>query len=223
MNEEHLRFDFEARYFKSSAITNETKSVWFVLHGYGQLAPYFIRKFQVLEQFGICVIAPEGLSRFYLHMFEPGGSRKNDRVGATWMTKENRLMDIRNYLNYLNTIAKKEITKPVDVKILGFSQGAATATRWAADCAIHFHDLILWAGMLPDDMDIEQGNALKEKRISMVYGTEDPFLTDTRFDKMRELTDRLGVIVKPITFAGGHDITPEALLQLHQSIAANQG
>ena len=36
-------------------------------------------------------MAPEGLSRFYLEGF-------SGKVGATWMTREDRLNDIDNYL-----------------------------------------------------------------------------------------------------------------------------
>jgi hypothetical protein len=52
--------------------------VWFVCHGYGQLAAYFIRHFAFLTENApaTVVIAPEGLSRFHL-------SGNGGRVGAT--------------------------------------------------------------------------------------------------------------------------------------------
>ncbi len=103
------------------------KKLLYVLHGYGQLAKFFIRKFKDLgDQYTI--IAPEGQHYFYLR-------GTSGRVGACWMTKENREQDIENYINYLNAV-HAEISSEHDwqeVSILGFSQGVAKAFRWLAE------------------------------------------------------------------------------------------
>lgn len=212
---EEVEFNFKARYYKSSDITASTKAVWFVLHGYGQLAQFFIRKFSALQERNICVIAPEGLSRFYLQNISEAGSRASDRVGATWMTKENRLMDINNYLEYLTSVYRKEIITDIPVSILGFSQGSATASRWALSGQIQFEQLILWAGIFPPDMDFDTGREiLKDKKVIHVYGKSDPFLSDTRFQEMRSLTKKLGTHVTEIAFEGAHDIDTPTLLKL---------
>ena len=210
-----IEFSFQARYYKSGEITADTKAVWVVLHGYGQLAQYFIRKFAPLHDHKICVIAPEGLSRFYLQQFDNAGSRPSDRVGATWMTKENRLMDIENYLTYLTEVYRKEIPHHIPVTIVGFSQGSATASRWALSGKINFERLILWAGIFPPDMDFERdAELLKNKSVVHVYGTKDPFLSDARFQEMKSLSEKLGCHVSEITFDGDHDIDAKTLLKL---------
>jgi predicted esterase len=216
MAQQEISFQYHARYFKIGNINARTKQIWFVMHGYGQLAQYFIRKFAALEEHGICVIAPEGLSRFYLENFQPGTGRKNDRVGAAWMTRENREMDIRNYIQYLNTIYNKEVNGvDIPVTILGFSQGSATASRWVMDNQIRFQRLILWAGIFPPDMDFETGkDILKEKDIQLVYGKKDPFLTDERFQEMTNLSERLSANIKQLVFDGDHDIDQATLLKL---------
>jgi predicted esterase len=213
MKESKITFSFNARYYKLGELTAATKQVWFVLHGYGHLAQYFLKKFNALKDRNVCVIAPEGLSRFYLEQIEQGG-RKNNRVGATWMTSENREMDIQNYLTYLDSVYSAEIgATKIPVTILGFSQGSATATRWALHNNIKFERLILWSGIFPPDMNFETGNKiLKEKETFLVYGTNDPFLTDSRFTEMKMLTEKLDVRVKQITFDGGHDIDQATLL-----------
>jgi predicted esterase len=212
MEEKRIVFSFEGRYYKSSEITHSTKGIWFVLHGYGQLAQYFIRKFKVLEQKDICVIAPEGLSRFYLEQLENAG-RKNNRVGASWMTRENRLTDISNYLEFLNSIYRTEVTdKTIAVTVLGFSQGSATASRWVTEGKIDFDRLILWAGMFPPDMDFQNAYmVLKDKKVSLVYGNKDQFINDDRFAEMDLITRKLGVNVDKIAFDGGHDIDEPTL------------
>lgn len=213
MDEHELVFPYRARYYKTGTVTPATKQVWFVIHGYGQLAKYFIHKFRSLDEHGICVIAPEGLSRFYLESLQPTG-RANDRVGATWMTRENRLMDIDNYLHYLDELYIKELKGlNIPVTVLGFSQGAATASRWVTHGQIRFQRLILWAGILPPDMDFEASREiLKDKNTYLVYGTADPFLGDTRFAEMEMLSKKLGITPQRIVFDGKHDIDEKTLL-----------
>lgn len=212
-----VSFTTRARYHKLGTITEQTQHVWFVLHGYGQLAQYFVRKFRPAEAAGICVIAPEALSRFYLEDVTARMQSGNNRVGASWMTRENRAMDIDNYIHYLNAVYQQEIhpAHSLQITILGFSQGAATATRWAINGQVPFHRLILWAGIFPPDMDLETGReVLKDKEVVLVHGTSDPFLTDARFAEMETLSARLHVTPRRLTFDGGHDIHEGTLPQL---------
>lgn len=217
MKEQRLQFNFEARYYTLGELTKNTKQVWFVIHGYGQLAQYFIKKFEVLQQEGIYVIAPEGLSLFYLEDIPTRVAGGSNRVGATWMTRENREMDIRNYINYLQNIYDLELEgsdKP-PVSILGFSQGGATATRWALSGRPHFDKFILWAGIFPPDMNFESGKEIfKNKKVVTVYGDGDPFITAERMKEMELLTSKIDLVPKRITFHGKHEINNEALLNL---------
>ena len=45
---------------------SKSNKVLYVLHGYGQLANFFIRKFEILRE-KYHIIAPEGMHRFYLN------------------------------------------------------------------------------------------------------------------------------------------------------------
>lgn len=210
MEQQELQFGFKARYYRLGNLDATTKQLWFVLHGYGQLAQFFIQKFKVLEEAGICVIAPEGLSRFYL---EGNGGR----VGATWMTKENRLTDIENYINYLNEVFHKEtssISPLPPITILGFSQGAATVTRWLLNGKINANRLILWAGLLPPDMDFEKGNEiLKFMEVVEVYGKHDPFITEETMQQVKELNEKLNLLPSIIEFDGKHELDNSVLLR----------
>ncbi|MFN3839451.1 MAG: alpha/beta hydrolase [Cyclobacteriaceae bacterium] len=218
--EHTLHFPFKARYEKIGEITAATKNVWFVLHGYGQLAQYFIKKFNILVNPQTCVVAPEGLSRFYVEDLSTHARTGNTRVGATWMTRENRLTDIENYCEYLTAIYKTEVEKHPDVRVtlLGFSQGAATASRWALDDRINFHRLILWAGIIPPDMNFEKGrNVLSGKEFVMAYGTRDPWITQDRIQEMNDLTLKLGIQPRLVSYDGAHDIDEKVLLHLTAS------
>jgi predicted esterase len=212
-----INFNFKGRYFKLGEINADTRAVWFVLHGYGQLAQYFLPKFKSLIAHNTCVIAPEGLSHYYLEDASTRSKTGSTRVGASWMTRENRLVDIENYLTYLNSVFQREISnyKNLDITILGFSQGAATASRWALSNSIHFRRLILWAGILPNDMDFEKGKQLlRGKDVTIVYGKHDPFLTESRFGEMKMLSEKLGLTPNQIIFDGAHEIHEPTLLTL---------
>jgi predicted esterase len=217
MKKQELHFNYKARYYTLGEMNPSIRKIWFVLHGYGQLAKYFIKKFKSLSDAGILVIAPEGLSKFYLEDVTRRAQSGNNRVGATWMTRENRMTDIENYLCYLNTLYKKEVPPDFDgeVTLLGFSQGAATVTRWAIDGKNPFHQLILWAGVLPADMNFEKAHeVLKDKKICEVFGKTDPYLTEERLHEVTSLNTRLGITPTRITFDGGHEINEEALSSL---------
>lgn len=208
MKSEALSFNFKARYYKSGDITSKTKQVLIVFHGYGQLAKYFIRKFDTVANDTRVVIAPEGLSHFYLEDINKRSQNGNHRVGATWMTRENRLVDIDNYLAYLNAVLLKELDgSDISVIVLGFSQGAATATRWVLQGHFQFDKLILWAGIFPPDMDFEKGHEiLKDKPVLHVLGQDDPFVTDERLAEMNQLCEKLSIAPIQIKFDGGHEI-----------------
>lgn len=208
--EQSISFNFNARYCKLGDITPDSKAVWFVLHGYGQLATYFIKKFEVLVDQGHCVIAPEGLHRFYLMGF-------NGRVGASWMTREDRLRDIENYLKYLNGIYRAEIPaeRGFKINVLGFSQGAATASRWVTQNEVSFDKLILWAGIFPPDLNMDLSSTrLQDKKIYLTYGLQDQYVTAEKLSEQNELVSRLGVNTEVLTFDGGHEIDNDTLLAI---------
>lgn len=219
MKELSLPFEYTARYYKLGEITKDTKHVWFVIHGYGQLAQFFIKKFNSIEKKGVCVIAPEGLSRFYLEDIPTRMAGGNNRVGASWMTRENREMDIENYINYLQSVyaAELESTENIKVTLLGFSQGAATATRWAISGKPFFDRFVLWAGIFPVDMDFSIGqDILGKKEIISVYGDKDPFITPDRIQEMTNLCEKLKVKPKQVVFDGQHEINDQALNSLYE-------
>lgn len=213
--EHNTSFSFQGRYF-TEGDRQKAASVWVVLHGYGQLARYFIRKFDVLQEHSAYVIAPEALSHFYLEDVSTRITSGNTRVGGSWMTRENRLTDIINYLAFLDSIYEREL-KGIDlpITVLGFSQGAATASRWVLEGRVDFQRLILWAGIFPPDIDFSQGKKILERKDTiMVYGKDDPFINDNRFVEMNMLAEKLSVTPKIIRFDGGHDINSNALRSL---------
>lgn len=186
------------------------QTVWFVLHGYGMLAKYFIKKFEPIADDKTLIVAPDGLSKFYTQGFY-------GRVGATWMTKEDREEEIKDYINYLNQlynfILSQNENKNVKINLLGFSQGGATVSRWVANGTVNFDNLILWASVFPDDMNFEILNA---SNTFVLYGDEDEFATNDNVQKQKDLLAQSGIDFKVIPFKGTHDIPKEVLLEESQ-------
>ena len=212
--EKHITVERTARYFTLGELNDETEQVWFACHGYGQLAQYFIKKFQVLDNGKTVVVAPEGLSRFYLEGF-------SGKVGATWMTKEDRLNEIKDNINYLNCLyafIMKDLTTAVKITLLGFSQGAPTICNWLADGKVKFDKLVLWAGIFPPDMNNDftftANYLLKDKPTYIVYGSNDPLLKPEHFTEL-ENYKKIKPDLEVITFEGKHELNEEVLKEIH--------
>lgn len=182
-------------------------------HGYGQLASRFIRKFEAVEREDTFILAPEGLSRFYW------GGLTGDVV-ASWMTKGNRLDEIADYSKYLSTLYElytSQLHPDVKIMLLGFSQGCATQVRWLMREKPHFHQLTLWAGAIPEDIDYSpERDYLADKDILFVYGTKDQFLTPERIAMHNELIKEKGLTVRQRTFEGEHTIDRDMLATVFQ-------
>lgn len=194
-----------AHYYSLGNIST-AKTLWFVLHGYGYNANYFIHKFDVLADEENFIVAPEGLSKFYV-------AGVSGRVGASWMTKENREDEIQDYLNYLNSLYETLLSQidltEVKVNVIGFSQGGATAARWVSDNKINCANLILWASVFPDDMEFE---VLETKTNSfLLYGDDDEYVTQERIDKQKAILEKANINCKLIEFKGKHDVPTEVL------------
>ncbi|WMJ74547.1 hypothetical protein RCC89_15435 [Cytophagaceae bacterium ABcell3] len=211
MKEHRLKTTRTARFFTLGTITERTKNIWFVIHGYGQLAEYFIRNFTPIHDEENVIVAPEALSRFYL-------SGYTGRVGASWMTKEDRDSEIEDYIQYMNQVY--QTLKPhasININILGFSQGVSTAYRWALSSQLfNPNKLILWAGIFPPDIKTDFGSQidkLKAVDTYVVYGTKDPMLQQEHLEKF-EAFKKVKKDLEVITFEGEHEINKAALLKI---------
>jgi predicted esterase len=212
MQAHSIRVRRTARYYTLGNLSENTRTVWFVCHGYGQLAEFFVKKFAVLQDEHTFIIAPEALNRFYREGF-------SGRVGATWMTREDRLHDIDDYVDYLSqlyqTVLQGADPARLDIRILGFSQGAATVCRWVARGNVKTDQLILWAGVFPPDLPKDSWlTQLDQLPMTVVAGTQDPFMQGKGPEEYIWEFTRWGFTPDFIQFEGGHEIHPETLLQL---------
>jgi predicted esterase len=223
MREHHIQIPRTGRFYVAGDPGPGTREIWYVCHGYGQLARLFLRHFEPLATGERVVVAPEALSRFYLE--DPQGGHANARVGATWMTREDRLADIADYVGYLDAVAEmvqSGVSAAVErLVVLGFSQGAATACRWVARGRVRPVELVLWGERLPHDFDVAaDAAALRRLRVTFVAGSEDRQVTPDAIAEHRSVLGEHGVLHRLMTFQGGHRLHAEALRLLAASISS---
>ena len=180
------------------------KTIWFVLHGYGYSAEYFIKKFEPILNEDTLVVAPEGLSKFYLNGV-------NGRVGASWMTKIDREEEINDYINYLNQLYHSIVKDDSHIKIniVGFSQGGATASRWVANRKVKCDNFILWASFFPEDMKIK--SVPNNTNAFVLYGDDDEYITEEWAKKHEQIIKASNINCQLRKFKGKHDIPAEML------------
>ena len=204
-----------ARFYKLNSVKPETKNIWIVFHGYGQLAEYFIKHFEKLDPKENTVIALEGLSRFYVEGL-------TGRVGASWMTKEDREDEIIDQTAYVNAVLDASEIDPKNAKqriiVLGFSQGTATAVRWFVNNGIRPDQLVLWAGSFPHDVDTKKhGSIFRDLSVHFAYGHEDPFLKHINVEEKTGEFEAMGMKLNVWPFNGKHAMDKPTLQKIVDS------
>lgn len=197
-----------AHYYTIGEPSKKIKRFWLVCHGYGQLASSFVRRFEGLNDGETLIVAPEGLNKFYWGQF-------TGKPVATWMTSHVRLDEIADYCNYMQMLYDHFVpllADDVEIILLGFSQGTATQCRWVMQNFPKFHHLVMWAGVLPDDLDFSPFQSyFSEKKLHFVYGTEDQFLTEKRLNWQRSFAKKNLLEFKEFSFEGKHVVDKDAI------------
>lgn len=209
------------RYALLGADATHARRVWIVLHGYAQLITRFARHFDGIVPPDTCVVTPEGLSRFYIDLPQPDG-RHLQRVGATWMTREQREDDIADAMAWLDTVYDDVMgadqSRPLG--LLAFSQGVATASRWMAHRALQPNAFVAWAGGLAHDVsDDDLRAALHRARVSVVRGDTDELVSEVQLHEQVARLHRLAPATAVVRFSGGHVLDRTTLAPLLDALA----
>ncbi len=214
MTERHLKVQRTARYHQLGDPAT-ARAIWIVVHGYGQLARFFLNSFNELANDRL-IVAPEGLSRFYT-------DAAHQRVGATWMTREDREEEIADHVAYLDALhglLMLEVgNKPLHV--LGFSQGVATVSRWIAMGKARPARIVLWGGSLPPELTAAQLQlAFSKCAVDLVHGKQDELVPEAAFRNNEERLRLAGITSRSLVFPGGHTLDPVILGRCFNSAGA---
>ncbi len=242
MRERHIRVARTGRYYTLGSAGAHIREVWLVCHGYRQMAGRFLPRFGDLDDGTRLIVAPEALSRFYLH--DPAtGHGKEVAIGASWMTREDRENEITDYVGFLDGVLDEVLDEvsnegPDDVPdeipgevpdevsdesggaiprvtVLGFSQGAHTVCRWVVAGEVAVERIILWGSYLPDDLDLDRGpDRLRSAELILVRGVLDQFITEEVHARQEKKLEELGIPFETITHSGGHELDSAVLRQI---------
>jgi len=225
MIEHHLAVTRPARYFtvggsdEPADAASELRELWIVCHGYGQLAAKFLEPFAPLAAPWRRIVAPEGLSRFYLDRSRVGVNTQAG-VGATWMTREDREHEIVDQIAYLDALLDHLLpaasSSHVRLCVLGFSQGVATATRWLVRGGrVRADEVVLWAGSVPADVDPSNlAGRLAGAPVVFAVGTRDELASWAAADVEVARFNAAGIQARLVTFNGGHRLDTPTLTDI---------
>ncbi|MEZ0538955.1 alpha/beta hydrolase [Fibrella arboris] len=224
ITEHHVTVQRTARYYtlggsaeaahRPGTLPATIRRIWFVLHGYGQLAQYFIRRFDVVADDETLIVAPEGLSRFYT-------DQQYGKVGASWLTREDRDNEVIDYVAYLDQVLAEVLgdrtLDDLDVTLMGFSQGASTACRWVDKSRqLRADRLLLWAGYFPNGLsDVLSPETIIDLPVSYVYGEQDEYISqlsdiDLYLNRLKTDVPQLELV----PFEGKHVVDRQVLVKL---------
>ena len=219
MTEHHLLVRRTARFHTlgDPAATD----VWIVCHGYAQLARYFLRWFEPIDDGSRYIVAPEALNRYYYET-SPGVHTVDARVAATWMTREDREQEIEDYIAYLDALAEHVAgAAPRRITALGFSQGAATVSRWAARGSARIERVILWGSPVPPELQ-PGPDLLRGARLTIAIGDDDDQIPAGEVERQDARLRDAGMAYDLVRYAGGHRIEAEALIALRTPQAGSR-
>ena len=209
-----VKFEQTAFYRTSHVVKRSENELVFALHGYGQLSEFFLNKLEPIFSDDRLFVVPEATNYHYLKGY-------TGRVGANWMTSHEREEAIANNHRFLNAILDSFLVKfkvTPKITVLGFSQGAATATRWVGQLRVPVDRVVLWSGAFAHDLEV--GNfydRVQNGEVLMVWGKADEMITPEAIQKQEDLVRGLPFEVQRIQFDGGHELHPPTLLDVFRA------
>ncbi len=206
--ENKIQVSKSAFYYTNGELTENTKYVWIVCHGYAQRADHIIKKFDILDPDIHHIVSVEGLSKFYW-------KGVTGEVVSSWMTKKNRLEEIEDYSNYLSSILhsiKEDANADCEIIGFGFSQGSATIFRWVHRHQPALDHIISYAGWIPEDIDfVPLQSYLADIKITHLVGDQDEYLNPKRKSQLVDIAEKNNIYVNFIKYEGNHSIDREIL------------
>jgi len=215
-NKHNISFEFSSSYITYNKLTDKTENIWIVFHGYGQLSKYFIRRFDVLEGDKNYIIAPQGLSKFYV-------DEDFKNVGASWLTKEDKESDLLNQQKYLiklmDELKSKIDFSKIKINLFGFSQGVSAFTRLLINYNMKIDNIIIWAGWVPDEFFNINKNVLKDTNLFFVVGNKDKYYNNPIIKGyIEKFKKTLNKEIDYFVFDGGHIVDRKVLKKINEKL-----
>ena len=107
----------------------------------------------------------------------------------------------------------------INIHVLGFSQGGATACRWILNSNIKINSLALWGADIPIDC-LSENNRGKwnQFKTTLIVGKKDEFISEENKKKFAKLLNSYKLNYDIIEYDGTHKIIEEVLIDYIQRI-----
>jgi predicted esterase len=175
----HVQTEFKAPYYTFGELTSSTPAIWIACHGYGQLGEFFMKKLETFAELGHHGIVLQGLHKFYY---------TQERVGASWMTKHDREVDLLNQRTYFSRVFEAEYgglkLSDFQVNLIGFSQGVSAISRLLFHLKLPCDNLVFWAGGFPPELPGSEISFLKKDyKLIVAIGDKDQYYNEENYMK----------------------------------------
>lgn len=196
---------------KDAVVSSSAFRLLIGFHGYAQTAEDMLAELERLpgsEHWTL--VSVQALHRFY--------ARGNERVVASWMTRQDRELAIADNIAYIDRLVLTLLADgpQAPVVFVGFSQGAAMAYRAGILGARHAAGVIVIGGDIPPE--VKTASADRFPAILVAAGQSDPIYTPARVDDDEGFLGSIGVPYDVFRYRGGHEWTDELRDRIHRAL-----
>ena len=185
---------------KDAAASDSVPRLLVGFHGYAQNAEDMLAELdRIPGSDAWTLVSIQALHRFY--------SRGNERVVASWMTRQDRELAIADNIVYVDRVVRSLLADApqAPVVFVGFSQGVAMAYRAGVLGAHRAHGVIAIGGDIPPEVKISPANRFPA--ILLAAGESDPLYTPAKLNADEAFLASIGVRHDTYWYPGGHEWT----------------
>jgi len=170
-------------------------------HGYAQSADDMLGEIERIPgAHRWRLAAVQGLHRFY--------SRRDQRVVASWMTRQDRDEAIVDNVAYVARVVRSVREGAGPLVFVGFSQGAAMAYRAALLGPDHAAGIVAVAGDVPPELK-QAGAPGRWPPVLIGVGSDETWYSAAKVEADLVFLQAAGVRADLVRFTGGHEWTDE--------------
>jgi predicted esterase len=196
---------------KDADVSISTSGLLVGFHGYAQNAEDMLEELDRLPGSDAwTLVSVQALHRFY--------SRGDERVVASWMTRQDRELAIADNIVYIDRIVRSLLvdSPKAPVIFVGFSQGVAMAYRAGILGAHRAEGVIAIGGDIPPE--VKTVTADRFPAILVAAGETDRFYTPEKVDADEAFLASIGVQFDVFRYPGGHEWTDELRERIHRAL-----
>jgi predicted esterase len=179
-------------------------------HGYAEDAETQLERLRAIpESTRWLSVSIQALHRFY--------QRRTDRVVASWMTRQDRELAIKDNIAYVATCIEAVVAEwPTMPKVVfaGFSQGVGMAYRAAVDTSRGIAGVVAVGGDIPPELGACA--LMRVPAVLLARGISDEWYTEEQLAKDEQRLRQNPVSVRTVKLNAGHQWSSDLIASVGQ-------